>query len=69
MDLQTHNFINLAFDFLKYWKVPKDKNPIHWTKTEQDELIKTVSEKDPNTFKRFGYYIENGFLYWSVNLK
>jgi len=67
MDIQTKNFINLACDFRNHWKVSKDKNPLEWTQSERDELIKTVSTLEPDKFKRYGYYILNDLLYWSVN--
>lgn len=68
MDLQTKNFINLACDFRDYWTVDRNKNPLSWTQFEREQLIKIVSESEPEKFKRYGYYIENGLLYWSVNL-
>lgn len=63
MNIEIANFVNLACDFKQYWQT--EKNPLLWSDEERKEFIKTVSEKEPKLFKRYGYFIINDLLYWT----
>lgn len=67
MDNSTKNFVNLALDFKEFWVT--DLNPLEWSKLMREDFISQVSNKEPDKFKRFGYYIDDKHgLCWDVKL-